>query len=227
MIERGTLAPFRIALLPPGDRDEWYSASAVYGRSLCRRIIPAVGGQVDVAGRPVGMGTSLGALAMLQAQRSWPERFAGLFLQSGSFFVPALRSPRVGVPAVRSHHALRRRSAGGAAGRRSGASDHDVRRRGGEHPQQPRDVSSFAAQGYPVRLHEVADLHNYTSWRDAFDPYLTRPAIARCGPGVNGVASYGHWGRPVLAFPAERGDAGEFERRGMVGAIGELLAAGA
>ena len=52
----------------------------------------------------------------------------------------ALRSPRVGVPAVRSHHALRRRRAARAAGRRSGASDDDVRRRGGEHPQQPRDV---------------------------------------------------------------------------------------
>jgi esterase/lipase superfamily enzyme len=43
---------------------------------------------------------------------------------------------------------------------------------------------------------------------------------------MNGVATYGHWGRPVLAFPAECGDAGEFERRGMVGAVGELLAAG-
>lgn len=43
---------------------------------------------------------------------------------------------------------------------------------------------------------------------------------------MNGVASYGHWGRPVLAFPAEADDAGEFERRGMVAAIGELLAAG-
>jgi esterase/lipase superfamily enzyme len=30
----------------------------------------------------------------------------------------------------------------------------------------------------------------------------------------------------VIAFPAERGDAGEFERRGMVAAIGDLLAAG-
>ena len=58
---------------------------------------------------------------------------------------------------------------------RSGASDHDVRRRGGEHPQQPRRCpSSLAAQGYPARLHEVADLHNYTSWRDAFDPHLTQ-----------------------------------------------------
>jgi len=43
---------------------------------------------------------------------------------------------------------------------------------------------------------------------------------------VNGVAVYGHWGRPVLVFPAERGDAGEFERRGMVAAIGGLLEAG-
>jgi esterase/lipase superfamily enzyme len=43
---------------------------------------------------------------------------------------------------------------------------------------------------------------------------------------VIGVAAYGHWGRPMLAFPAERGDAGEFERRGMVEAVGELLAAG-
>jgi esterase/lipase superfamily enzyme len=43
---------------------------------------------------------------------------------------------------------------------------------------------------------------------------------------MNGVAAYGHWGRPVVAFPAERGDAGEFERRGMIGAVGELLATG-
>jgi esterase/lipase superfamily enzyme len=43
---------------------------------------------------------------------------------------------------------------------------------------------------------------------------------------VNGVAAYGHWGRPVIAFPAERGDAGEFERRGMVGAVGDLVGGG-
>ena len=43
---------------------------------------------------------------------------------------------------------------------------------------------------------------------------------------MNGVAAYGHWGRPVLVFPAEGGDAGEFERRGMVAAIGGLLEAG-
>jgi esterase/lipase superfamily enzyme len=41
-----------------------------------------------------------------------------------------------------------------------------------------------------------------------------------------GVMAYGHWGRPVLAFPAENGDASEWERHGMVGALGGLLAAG-
>ncbi len=34
--------------------------------------------------------------------------------------------------------------------------------------QVPRDL------GYPAELHDVADVHNYTAWRDAFDPYLTR-----------------------------------------------------
>ncbi|MBV9809911.1 MAG: hypothetical protein JO286_22195 [Solirubrobacterales bacterium] len=43
---------------------------------------------------------------------------------------------------------------------------------------------------------------------------------------LNGVAAHGHWGRPVLVFPAEGGDAGEFERRGMVSAVGDLLEAG-
>ena len=42
---------------------------------------------------------------------------------------------------------------------------------------------------------------------------------------VNGVAANGHWVRPVGAFPAQRGDAGEFECGGMVEAVGELLAA--
>jgi esterase/lipase superfamily enzyme len=41
-----------------------------------------------------------------------------------------------------------------------------------------------------------------------------------------GVMAYGHWGRPVLAFPAENGDASEWERHGMIGALGGLLEAG-
>jgi enterochelin esterase-like enzyme len=100
MIERGALPPFRIALLPPGERDEWYSASAVYGRSLSQRIVPALCGELPVTGDPVGMGASLGAVAMLQAQRAWSGTFSGLFLQSGSFLVPRLIAMRRPSPAT-------------------------------------------------------------------------------------------------------------------------------
>jgi esterase/lipase superfamily enzyme len=31
---------------------------------------------------------------------------------------------------------------------------------------------------------------------------------------MNGTARYGHFGRPLLVFPTEGGDAGEFERHG-------------
>ncbi len=43
-------------------------------------------------------------------------------------------------------------------------------------------------------------------------------------PGT--VIRYGHWGRPVLVFPSERGRASDFENNGMVGAVGWLLDAG-
>ena len=32
---------------------------------------------------------------------------------------------------------------------------------------------TLANQGYTAALHEVPDLHNYTAWRDAFEPHLT------------------------------------------------------
>jgi esterase/lipase superfamily enzyme len=40
------------------------------------------------------------------------------------------------------------------------------------------------------------------------------------------VVSYGHWGRPLIAFPAESGHAREWEEHGMVAALGGLLEAG-
>ena len=35
-------------------------------------------------------------------------------------------------------------------------------------------AAALAAQGYPATLHEVAGGHDFTAWRDAFDPHLTR-----------------------------------------------------
>jgi esterase/lipase superfamily enzyme len=51
---------------------------------------------------------------------------------------------------------------------------------------------------------------------------LYSPAIGASGA----VIAYGHWGRPVLAFPAEGGRASDWQDRGMVEAVAGLLDAG-
>lgn len=44
--------------------------------------------------------------------------------------------------------------------------------------------------------------------------------------GGGGVMAYGHWGRPLLAFPSEQGHCFQYEERGMIDAVGDLLEAG-
>ena len=39
---------------------------------------------------------------------------------------------------------------------------------------QPFDLAAIAEQGHPVSLAEVGGGHDWTSWRDALDPHLTR-----------------------------------------------------
>ena len=87
-IRAGELPRHRVALLAPGERDEWYSASARYSGALVRDVLPAVRAAVAVHGAPVGMGASLGALSMLHTQRRHPGTLGAMFLQSGSFFMP-------------------------------------------------------------------------------------------------------------------------------------------
>jgi esterase/lipase superfamily enzyme len=43
---------------------------------------------------------------------------------------------------------------------------------------------------------------------------------------LDGVLAYGHWGRPVLVFPAQEGNRYEWEERGMLDAIAGLIEAG-
>ena len=51
---------------------------------------------------------------------------------------------------------------------------------------------------------------------------LFSPAIGAEG----NVVVYGHWGRPVIVFPGEGGDAWEFEEQGMVDAVRGLVDSG-
>jgi enterochelin esterase family protein len=174
MIGRRALPPFRIALLPPGDRDEWYSASAAYARALCRGVVlPALREAVPTRGYPVGIGASLGALAMLHAQRTWPQTLGGLFLQSGSFFMQRFDRHESGFPRYTRITRFVRGVLRGAPHpdpvpvvMTCGSAEENIH-------NNRAIAAALAAGGYPATLHEVPDLHNYTGWRDAFDPHLT------------------------------------------------------
>jgi esterase/lipase superfamily enzyme len=43
---------------------------------------------------------------------------------------------------------------------------------------------------------------------------------------LDGVLAYGHWGRPLLVFPAQEGRRYEWEERGMIDAVAGLVEAG-
>jgi len=193
----GWLPRLRAALLSPGPRDRWYSANPRYARALARAVIPALDRRLATSVR-IGMGTSLGGLAMLHAHCRFPQVFDGLFLQSGSFFCPRFDDherqfpyyPRV-VSFVAS--VLPRAAQHGAA--QHGA----ARRSAAQHPDRPVPTTltcgaieenvdnnrlmaqALRARGYPVTWHELPDMHNYTAWRDAFDPHLTRLLRQVCG----------------------------------------------
>jgi enterochelin esterase-like enzyme len=172
-IAAGELPPHRVALLAPGDRDQWYSASQVYGRVLANDVIPALRDAFGTIGAPAGMGCSLGALAMLHAHRSFPRSLGALFMQSGSFFTPRLdpqewrfaRFARI-VRFVRGMDRNAQYAIPVPVTMTVGTAEENA-----ANNRQMAHV--LAEQGYEVVLEEVPDMHNYTGWRDALDPHLT------------------------------------------------------
>jgi enterochelin esterase-like enzyme len=137
-------------------------------------VIPGLRELVAVAGAPVGMGASLGALAMLFTQRRAPHTFSALFLQSGSFFIPRLDSQESGFGRyARIVRFVRRVVRAGAhadpipVALTCGITEENIF-------NNRVMARALAEQGYDARLDEVPDLHNYTGWRDAFDPHLVR-----------------------------------------------------
>lgn len=174
MIPAGRLPRHRVALLGPGERDEWYSASVSYAKALALAVLPAIRREVEVAGPVVAMGASLGGLAALHAQRRHAGLFGGLFLQSASFFSRRLD------PQERAFARYNRITRFVADTRRRtvpaepvpttmtcGAIEENL----GNNRQM---AEILRAQRYPVDLVELPDVHNYVAWRDAFDPHLTR-----------------------------------------------------
>jgi enterochelin esterase family protein len=169
------LPPMRAALIGPVDRDEIYSASAAYGRTLAHDVLPWLNRHAPTPqGRRfrVGMGASLGALAMLHAHRTHPASFGALYLQSGSFFRQRFDKHESGFPRFRRISRF--------VGRVLAADDWShpipVTMSCGtieENLANNRAVcEALERQGYDVRLATFRDGHNWVGWRDNFDPHL-------------------------------------------------------
>jgi enterochelin esterase-like enzyme len=182
-IEDGQAPPHRIALLHPGPREEWYSASALYARALVREVLPAVAASAPGAGRPVGLGASLGALGMLHAQRRHSAAFDGLFLQSGSFFTPRHDHMEKGfarygrivrfVRGVLREEVFERPVPAVLTCGRDEDNIHNNR----------RVAAALALQGYGAPLHERPGGHEWPTWEDGVRAHLPALLAAAWAPG--------------------------------------------
>jgi enterochelin esterase family protein len=168
------IPPLRAALIQPVDRNETYSASALYAGTLVRELLPQLTKRAPHGVR-IGMGASLGALAMLHAHMRHPKSFDGLLLQSGSFFrqrhdkheseFPRYRRITRFVGAVLRGVAVERTipvAITCGTGEENRANNEDL-------------AAALTEQGYAAWLAEVRDGHTWTAWRDSLDPHL--PAL--------------------------------------------------
>lgn len=170
-VAAGTLPPLRALLLAPSDRNLWYSANPAYATALCAEVLPALPVATTIR---VGVGVSLGGLAMLHAHRCFPTVFDGLLLQSGSFFTPGLdpqESGFSGFAAVTGFVAEVSRPAPDRhpvpAVFTCGVLEENL-------ANNRAMAAALGRNGYPTEFVEVRDAHNFTAWRDALHPQLTR-----------------------------------------------------
>jgi enterochelin esterase-like enzyme len=159
------LPPLRAALLSPGDRNRNYSANARYAYTLARSVLTAPGPPAPVR---IGMGTSLGALAMLHAHSRTPGLFDALFLQSGSFFTPGSDPQERRFPyfaRVVRYTAMPRLERPIPVLLTCGKDEENL-----ANNRLMTDV--LRGHGYPATLHEVPGGHDWPYWHSAFDPHL-------------------------------------------------------
>jgi enterochelin esterase-like enzyme len=174
-VARGRLPACHAALLIPSRRDDDYSASRAYARALVEEVMTEITSHVSTPATPrsrVAMGASLGGLAMLHAHRHYPGVFGALFLQSATLF---LAEPDVH-EAGRPHFRRIVRFVRGLLDPPGDVEPVPMVLTCGtveENLHGNRAVAAaLEAASCPVRLVVVRDAHNWTAWRDNFDPHL-------------------------------------------------------
>lgn len=183
LVASGRVPRFRMALLQPVRRAEWYAVHPQWPTAVAS-IVEAVAADRAVRGPLVVMGASLGGLASLQVGLSdltvaADLHVGGVFSQSGSFFQPHLDPQESKYPffdRIASWVAE-------VASRAAAAPRLDVALTCGSHeenhPNNLAMVEVLARAGHRVSLAPLPDLHNYTAWRDGLAPSLD-DLIVRC-----------------------------------------------
>lgn len=174
-IASGRLPAFRMALLRPVERDQWYTANPDWPDSVAAVVADLDGHHArtgSVVAPIVVMGASLGGLAALQVARAGVLDVGGVFSQSGSFFQPALDPQE-------SHYPWFERITDwvDAVATDPPPDRHlDVVLTCGRSEENHANNVAMAGhlrdRGHRVTWQSLADLHNYTAWRDGLDPGL-------------------------------------------------------
>jgi enterochelin esterase-like enzyme len=168
MVEARELPAHRVALLVADNRAETYSASMQYTRALLATLDEIAGRRT----RRVGLGSSLGALALLHAHRLEPRAFSGLFLQSGSYF-RRRTDPQEG--------RFRRfsrvdRFVGTVLNAKDRARPVPTTITCGldeeNYANNAAMAQALAAQGYAVNFHAARGGHDWPTWRRALESHL-------------------------------------------------------
>ena len=168
---RGSLV-CRVLLLQPDDRNLSYAASPDYTDALVRLAVPLARTMAPSIGPAVGLGASLGALALAHAAATHPGSFGGLFLQSGSFFLPRydahekrFRHYDEVVAATAHLHSAPSPLTGVRVTITAGL--------GEENLENNRALAARLNDlGVAARINEGRDGHNHTAWRDLLHPGL-------------------------------------------------------
>ena len=164
--------PLRVALLDPayGCRDSWYAAGPAYLDHVARVVLPALRARVAVT-TVIGLGASLGGLAMLGLQRWHQSSVDALMLQSGTFLTPDLDPQESGYPYFdRVCRAVTDLATAWPArvvptAMTCGAIEENL-------ANNERMASALTRLGYPVDFTVVPDAHTTIGWRDAWSPGL-------------------------------------------------------